>query len=1009
MILTMTDEQSPAGFKLASAPPRWVYFAIFTISGFSGLIYQSIWSHYLKLFLGHAAYAQTLVLIIFMGGMAVGAWLTARLAHRWRTPILIYAIVEGVIGVMALLFHDVFGGLTTLFYETLLPGVGSPTLGHTLKWAAAAILIIPQSILLGMTFPLMSGGIIRRFPTETGGTLAMLYFTNSIGAAVGVLASGFLFIKWVGLPGTILTAGLLNIGLALVVWVLVKMDPEPAGRVPAAEDKGESGGLAKLLLLGAFVTGAASFVYEITWIRMLSLVLGATTHSFELMLSAFITGLAFGGLWIKRRIDTLESPLRFAGLVQILMGIMAILTVPLYFSTFDWMSTIMAGLQRSDEGYTLFTASSHAIALAIMLPSTFLAGMTLPLFTHILMVGGQGERAIGQVYAANTIGAIVGVLFAVHVGLPFLGMESLMAFAAALDIGLGLYLISRAVQTRGTFQFGHLAGAGALLLVGFVALTVRLDPLMLSSGVYRHGDISVYDDGKVVYHRDGKTATITLLARDPYLTISTNGKPDASIVMNPSAQASPDEITMVMAGALPLAYRPDAKIVGNIGLGSGLTTHTLLADPTIQQVDTVEIESGMAEAARGFGERVERAFTDPRSQIHVEDAKTFFSLRGTEYDIIIAEPSNPWVSGVSSLFSEEFYRTIRNYIAEDGLFVQWLQLYEFNDELVFSVLKALAPNFEDYAIYNSNDTDVLIIASPHRMLPEPDFGGVISGPLRKELAHVGLATPDDFRVRQTASPELVEALFPDYGVPANSDFFPFLDLNAGAARFRGEVALLMQSWSVAAVPLLEMLNVTSVTPSQVTRDPHFQRARVSGIAADIHTIMSSPDSDRELNLGMKSAITALGVPSTECREGQFDRTWLYTWHTLAAPALPNLSPEDAVNLLETAAPEECVALSPPHARRWLELYRAIGARDAGSMVTAAEALLAETEAGGLDRVNYVLAAGLLGSVALGDREKAQGLWEAHGPRLAEASITPEIRLLERLSRSEGALNLQARD
>lgn len=996
----MTDAPAASGYTLASAPPRWVYFAIFTISGFSGLIYQSIWSHYLKLFLGHAAYAQTLVLIIFMGGMAVGAWLTARFAHRWRKPILVYAVVEGIVGVLALLFHDVFGGLTRLFYETLLPGVGSPALGHTLKWSAAAILIVPQSILLGMTFPLMSGGVIRRFPTETGGTLAMLYFTNSIGAAVGVLASGFWLIQWVGLPGTILTAGLLNIGLALVVWVLVKLDPAPVSPAPSADDTGKAGGLAALLWVGAFVTGAASFIYEMTWIRMLSLVLGATTHSFELMLSAFISGLAFGGLWIKRRIDTLRAPLRFAGLVQIIMGIMAVLTVPLYFSTFDWMSALMAGLQRSEAGYTLFTAASHGIALAIMLPTTFLAGMTLPLFTHILMAGGQGERAIGQIYAANTIGAIVGVLFAVHVGLPLLGMESLMAFAAALDIVLGLFLISRAATTR-RFAVGHLAGAGALVLVAFIALTVRLDPLLISSGVYRHGNLSAYGDADVIYHRDGKTATITLMALNSSILISTNGKPDASIEMDADRPPSPDEITMVMAAALPLAYHRQPKIIGNIGLGSGLTTHTLLADPDIERVDTVEIERGMAEAARGFGDRVERAFMDPRSQIHIEDAKTYFSLRDEKYDVIIAEPSNPWVSGVSSLFSEEFYASITDYIADDGLFIQWLQLYEFNDDLVFSVLKALAPNFADYTIYNSNDTDVLIVASPHQALPNPDFEAVLSDKLGVDLARVNLRNPEDFRIRHTGNSEILEALFDVYPVPANSDYFPFLDLNAGSARFQSQIARLMQSWSVAHVPLLEMLNVAKVEPELATVDVHFQRAQMIGMARNIAGELAGTGGKAgDLPIGMLAALSALkpGDPGS-CPVTDYGRAWLFTWHSVAAPTLPNLHPTDAVELVDAVAPQKCLENASDVGRAWLDLYRAVAARDAGKMAAAADVVLRIPESLDAARLNYALAAALLGHIASEDMVAAARLTETYSDHLATVEgVTPEVRLLSRLAR-----------
>lgn len=382
---------------------------IFAISGFSGLIYESIWTHYLKSFLGHAAYAQSLVLIIFMGGMALGSLVASRYSARSMSPLLLYAGVELIVGLAALLFHDLFASLIEIFYSSVLPSIGSPTAGAMLKWLAASMLIMPQSILLGMTFPLMSAGIIRRFPETPGSSIAMLYFTYSIGAAIGVLASEFWLIRLVGLPGTIFTAGLLNIALAATVWVLVRLDSSRNTapiQTERSADKGSS--LKQIFLVAAFITGAASFIYEISWIHMLSLVLGATIHSFELMLGAFISGLAFGGLWIKRRIDRIRSPVRFSGYVQLIMGVLALLTIPVYAMSFHWMEWLLQALDKTDAGYVSFSFAGHVISLLVMLPTTFMAGMTLPLFTYVLIRQGNGEGSIGKVYAANTVGAIVG-------------------------------------------------------------------------------------------------------------------------------------------------------------------------------------------------------------------------------------------------------------------------------------------------------------------------------------------------------------------------------------------------------------------------------------------------------------------------------------------------------------------------------------------------------------------------------------------------------------------------
>src|SRR3954469_24204581 len=212
--------------------PRAAFYLVFVASGFAGLVYESIWTHYLKLFLGHAAYAQSLVLAVFMGAMALGAWACGRVSRRVRNPLRLYAIVEALIGLLALVFHIVFVSVTDWAYAALLPTLPADWLVVPAKAGLSALLIVPQSVLLGMTFPLMSAGLARAQPRAAGESVAMLYFTNSLGAAAGVLASGFVMIAALGLPGTLQAAGLLNVAVALAVRVLARRADAPA--LPAA-------------------------------------------------------------------------------------------------------------------------------------------------------------------------------------------------------------------------------------------------------------------------------------------------------------------------------------------------------------------------------------------------------------------------------------------------------------------------------------------------------------------------------------------------------------------------------------------------------------------------------------------------------------------------------------------------------------------------------------------------------------------------------------------------------
>lgn len=795
----------------SSHQTRFWLLAIFVLSGFAGLIYQSIWSHYLGLFLGHAAYAQALVLAIFMGGMAAGAAWIAKAGQKWRNLIRGYAIIEVVIGLLGLLFHSLFTGVAQLSYDHLFPVLGDGSAINIVRWIIAALLIFPQTILLGMTFPLMSGGLIRRFPGSDGHVLGGLYFTNSIGAAIGALAAVFVLLPWVGLPGAMVAAAALNFVVAGLAWWLAR-EPEPAKPEDlkmAAEQRLTHSPLLRAVLFGTALSGAASFIYEIVWIRMLSMAVGSTMHSFELMLAAFIAGIAFGGLWVRRRASETQFPLRLAGWLQICMGVAALGSLAVYANAFAWVGWIIGALAKTDAGYALYNAGTASIAVLIMLPAAFFAGTTLPLFTIALLRKNFGERSIGRVYAWNTLGAIIGVFLSIHILIPNIGLKLSLCFAAVIDLAVGLVLIR--MHSRAENQMTPFAIAACIsLLAVFLAFRVPFDPMQLASGVFRHGKSSLSQNSEVVYYKDGKTASVSVTYLPPgTLTIATNGKPDAAIMVNPNHDPGADEATMAMLAALPLSMHPSPKKVGVIGFGSGLTTHTLLGDQRVRQVDTIEIEEAMVQGAKTYGHRVARAFDDPRSNVIIDDAKTHFSGKNLKYDIIISEPSNPWISGVGSLFSLEFYKFIPRHISDDGLFVQWVQLYEINEALIGSILRAMTPAFEDYSAWMSNDTDLIIVASPKGKLPKGDLGNIFKNSnLAAELAHQGINSFEHLAFRKIADASMLRAFTQSYAtLPANSDYHPVLGLMAPKTRFKGSFAEALLTTPYQTSPFLEALGV----------------------------------------------------------------------------------------------------------------------------------------------------------------------------------------------------------
>lgn len=963
---------------------RSIFFLIFALSGFSGLIYESIWTHYLKLFLGHAAYAQTLVLAIFMAGLSLGSWICSRYSVRWKNLLTGYALTEGAIGLFALFFHTVFDQAIQTSYVSVIPNLHSPLSITAFKWMLSALMILPQTILLGMTFPLMTGGIIRMFPDDSGKSISMLYFTNSFGAALGVLASGFILIRLLGLPGTVRLAGLVNVGLSVYVWLIARAlaADSPESAAPQKGDQDRDAKWYWFLLATSLITGASSFIYEIGWIRMLSLVLGSSTHAFELMLAAFIFGLAFGGLWMRYRIQSIADTIRFLVIVQIIMGFLALSTLPLYGNTFVVMKSILKVLQKTDTGYALFNLSSNAIALAIMFPTTFCAGMTLPLITYSLIKRGHGERSIGAVYATNTVGAIIGVFFAVHYGMPMLGLKGLMIVGASLDIAVGVGLLWSTTAAHRSFRIPALVTALCVGVVFLTAVLIELDAYKMASGVYRFGVLHQRELAKLVFHKDGKTATVSSFLTDAGLDIRTNGKSDAQIQLNPYRFRTQDEPTMILAAAIPMALSPQAKTAANIGLGSGLTTATLLRNDAIEEVDTIEIEEAMVQGARNFGSVVGSVYTDPRSKIYIDDAKTFFSAHNRKYDIIVSEPSNPWVSGVAGLFSEEFYRLVGRHLTETGVFCQWLQLYEIDVDLVVSVLKALSSSFTDFVVYAANDQDMIIIARNGAALPEPDPAIFERPRIAGSLKRIQIETMQDLALHRIGDKRLFRDFLDALPIRANSDYYPILDQNAARARFLRADSIELIKLTYRPLPLSEVLMASPVPRehTKITPSPDFTRAYASFAAMALRDFYLTGsfgalywDVREDIK---KQAVQLKQLFFNECGSGSEER--IFSLHkTVAVQMIPFLRPhemEDVWKGLETGA---CVRSFTPADRQWITLLKAVGRRDAGAMASTADALLEKGQDLPEGPMEYLVATGMLGNLAQGNKEEALRLWRKH--------------------------------
>jgi len=1006
------------------SPISYLYFTLFFISGVSGLIYESIWSQYLKQFLGHAAYAQTLVLVIYMGGMAVGAWVVSVWTKKIGNLLLGYAIVEIALGIFAFYFHDAFIAYLNVSFDTVIPALNSPVPITVYKWVTASLIILPQSMLLGATFPLMAGGILRRFPGLSGYKTSVIYFVNTFGASIGVLVSGFYLVKEWGLAGAIFAGGVIDmfVGVAILALWLYDKDAQKAkmaenAAVPAVNTENIAVAAADMaidienlmdrgstpltsiddtanpaetappsaadrreyyypLLAIAGLTATASFIYEIAWIRMLSLVLGSSTHSFELMLSAFILGLALGSFFIRNKLDKIKNAPRFLAIVQIIMGATAILTLFSYGNMFKFMVVTIDGLDKTESGYLFFNIISHLICMIIMLPSTICAGMVIPLIIHMLYKRGYGEQTIGKVYAINTAGGIVGVVLAVWVLMELVGLKFVLIIGAVIDMGIGLYAIYHFRETREGFS--RTIAVPACIIVLIVALSFgNVDPSLASSGVFRYGSIS--SSKRVVGHIDGKTASITLFKSHDNLVLSTNGKPDASVGM--LEEFSSDEYTMMLLGVLPLSVREETKTAAVIGLGAGMTSHYMLYDPGIELLDVIEIERGVVTLAEKIGPKVANNFTDPRCHIHVEDAKTFFSARNRTYDIIVSEPSNPWVSGVSSLFSKEFFSHIRRHINDGGVLMQWFHSYEADITILVSILKALGESFPKYDIYMVG-SDLLIIAAKD---PETDIG------IKRDVFQIASMVPsltamgfegiDDFKQLRVMDKAFLDPFLQTYSTPPNSDYHSYVDLYAAKHRFMSDRVDEIDIIRGFIVPVRKIVTADtgflSLTPSRLLPDI-YNLEEIQKAKAMAHELTRSilPDTVKE---AFSASVFILDYASVRPEKITFPQIQSAIIQVIEK-TLPYLSADEMRDIWEIIEKKLGDRKFSGNEAEWMAYFKALCTYDAAEMRRLSLDLLPPDSISNHFSNHMLLASLMAASTVLDDTTKVDRVWSRYDDR-----------------------------
>ncbi|MHB1305839.1 MAG: spermine/spermidine synthase domain-containing protein [Limisphaerales bacterium] len=773
-------------------PARTVFAAVMVclfLSGMAGLMYEVVWARYLALFLGHTSYAVVAVLVAFMGGLALGNVVFGAVADRSTRPLALYAWLEIGIGAFALVFPAYYEACESFFLwlAKAWPGAGFMSFGVKFSFGLATILL--PTVFMGGTLPLLAR-LLTRSLSEVRGNVAALYFVNSAGAVAGAWLADFILIEAIGIEATMLAGACLNLAVgvaALLInnWMLQAEMLAPPAAVPEtavapAPVEVFSPGELRLAVLGIGLSGFVAMLYQVAWTRLLALALGSSTHAFSLMLITFIAGITVGSL-IVYRWKTLRDTLgAFAWTELALAGAIA---GSMFFYEFlpYWFPKLAEMLARREEVYPLYSLLQGAICFAVMFVPTVCLGMTLPLASRVATAEvGRTGRSVGRIFAVNTVGTVLGAAVTGMWLLPTIGLARTFALGVALNAFIGLAIL---MQRRGAWRPGRWLAApvvAAVFVVVVGAFFNRTWPGAFTMGLWRMMELPVSAgefldiarSPRLLYYRDGAGSTVSV-HRTPEdavtnLVMKVNGKAEASTMG--------DMNTQLMVGHLPMLLHPQPSDVLLVGLGSGITGGAVIVHPQLERLDIVEISPEVIGGARLFSEHNQRVVDDPRVTITIDDAKSFLRVTDRTYQVIISEPSNPWMAGVAGVFSLEFYQDCRKRLAPGGLMVQWVQLYEFSDAALDTVLATFTSEFPHVSVWQSHRADLMLVGSVEprkddldRVIARLNEPAVMADLARADMANVPLVL-----AHEIITPDLTRFM-PPPEVRLHSDYYPTLE------------------------------------------------------------------------------------------------------------------------------------------------------------------------------------------------------------------------------------------
>jgi spermidine synthase len=687
----------------------------FVLSGATGLIYEVLWARMLGLVFGATTLAISTVLAAFMGGLALGSALAARFASRIEKPIGTYGLMEIGIAVYALLVPLLFRWIDQVYvavWQHFQPGFFAFSLW---RFALSSLVLLVPTTLMGATLPVLAAA------GDKTNSVARLYAFNLAGAIIGTLAAGFVLLPVFGVRMTIIIAATMNVIVGVVAILLQRqlkartpLDPAPVNLENPVNP------VSNFWYFAALASGFVTISTQVSWTRILTMIIGSSTYAFSIVVALFLIGLAAGAWWIARR-DRSEVLRRTILKVEVLTTISLLLS----FFVLNKLPAVLVtlGLHFKPSSWLGLLALQILCATLLILVPAVLMGMVMPLV--LVWAGADRTKAVSRVgrsYAVNTVGAIAGAFITGFVLIP----KTSTRFTLLLTTVCCLVVATVAYQPDDSVRDPALKrslaiGATVILALLLFPIAPQMNRVDLSIGAYdslvrvlaqtREGTTNQNEQAAQVHellmYEEGPTATVSVRKDQNTVSMAINGRTNAS-------DSEFDMPTQVMLGQIPLLIAPRINSGLIIGYATGVTVGSMLQSP-VQSVTCVELEPATVAGSRFFDHINHRPLDDPRASLIIDDARAFLKVTPNRYDMIVSEPSHPWVPGVANLFTQEFFELTRARLNDDGIFVQWVQIYQLSMESLRSVLATYHKVFPHVLVFRvgglNKGKDLLLVGS----------------------------------------------------------------------------------------------------------------------------------------------------------------------------------------------------------------------------------------------------------------------------------------------------------